>query len=146
MILIIRICRRNAGKQVLIAFARQQITVLQRVLAKFGQQGVTRRIRHNVETALVNGFARHRFLVVSRLGLGLNLHSFGSNFFKHISHHCGHIVGPLACIPEIHLTRCSIHCGDPKLDAGFPAASDQFKYLSGTRVPILFDSGRETPC
>ena len=40
MRLIIGISRRDAGEQVLIAFIGQKITVLQRVLAEFGQQGV----------------------------------------------------------------------------------------------------------
>ena len=98
MRLIIGISRRNTCEKVLIVFIGQQITVLQRVLAEFGQQGIACGIGDDIETTHVNGLARRR-----RLGCNdLRLCRF-SYFFKHICHHsCGHVVRPLACIPEIH--------------------------------------------
>ncbi len=39
--------QRNAGEHVLIGLTGQQIAILERLLAEFGQKGITRRIHHN---------------------------------------------------------------------------------------------------
>ena len=98
MELIIGIGRRNAREKILIAFTWKQITVLQRVLAEFSQQRVTRRIGNDIKTTHVDSLARRSFFGFS----DLCFHGV-SYFLKYICHHCGHVVSPLACIPEIHL-------------------------------------------
>ena len=64
MILIVGIGIGHAGEQVLIGLARQQIAVVQRVLAKIGQQRVARGIGGNDKAARMHG------LGIGRRGLG----------------------------------------------------------------------------
>ena len=50
VILIVRIGVGDAGEEVLIGLARQQVAIIERVLAEQGQQGIARRIGHDRET------------------------------------------------------------------------------------------------
>ncbi len=74
MVLIIGIGRRDAGKQILIIFARQQIAVLQRVLAEFGQQRIAAFVGDDIEPAHVDRLAVALRLFIRRVGVG---RSFG---------------------------------------------------------------------
>ena len=65
MILVIGIGGRDAGEQVLIALAGQQIAVVQRFLAEIGQQRITAVINLDREAALMDGLG-----IVDRLGSG----------------------------------------------------------------------------
>ena len=62
---------RDAGEHVLIALARQQVAVFQRLLAEVGQQGVARTIHldrfHDSQMGLLEGRVRHNTLEFRRL-------------------------------------------------------------------------------
>ena len=77
MLLIVGIGVGNAGEQILIGFAGQQIAVVERFLAEIGQQIIATLIQRDLEAALFDAVAvalRFQLLLVIGLGRG----SFGS--------------------------------------------------------------------
>ncbi len=68
----------DAGKQILIAFARQEIAIFQRFLAEFGQIGIARVICLHIKTARQNG-----------LGIAVRLRCSARGFSQRSRSHAG---------------------------------------------------------
>jgi hypothetical protein len=68
---VVGVSRGDAGEEVLIGFARQQVAVAQRLLAEFGQQVVARRVGRHRKRGRCDALARRR---------GRGRHIAGRNF------------------------------------------------------------------
>ena len=130
MALIVGIGRRDAGEQILVGFAGQQIAVAQRVLAEFGQKRVAVRVGFHVERAGIDRLAGplgfgDRNVVGAYIARGRKIHLFSpcywpfcDGLFCFCSTRChgaepspysssaGHFV---AHVPDIHRAQPSPH-------------------------------------
>ena len=121
MVLIVGIGCGDAGKQVLITLTRQQVAVVQRVLAEIGQQGIAIMIDDNFKTAVMDrlGVAcrlyRSGQRADQRLGAQLFHQSFATGVALRLTRwgafcqscfYFGH--ARLVSVPEIHVLPLSI--------------------------------------
>ena len=94
--LIVSIGIRHAGEEILIGLSRQQIAVVQRVLAEIGEQGVARRISDDVEAAGMHSLGIGNGLGIGNVpGIGNGrLGGFRDNGTRHGLHQLGiHALG-----------------------------------------------------
>ena len=89
MILVVGIGRGDAGEQILIVFAGQQVAIAQRVLAEFGQQGIARLVGDDIEGAGIDGLAvalgdGHRHILVGNVAASRKIHILTPSLARHM--------------------------------------------------------------
>jgi hypothetical protein len=97
----------DAGEQILIALAGQQIAVVERLLAEIGQQRIARRIGCDIEAAHSDALRIGGVVLRSRAGLGAlarRVALFARGRFGPFHVHHRHIAcAHLFALSEIHL-------------------------------------------